>query len=307
MAIPGLTPSLDLRAKVRTGEKREVVKNGKTISFPASTDYFICDEPDFKRVCGDRPKELTVSLPFERPEDNFSTGLEQWAGAMLVCYTKGEDSGQGHAIAYRKATMKKAGRDVNLLDGFKTLTDTPMGNDRRLVACFGRDCHMMKVKDGCKPMGRLQFFIKGIDPRLGVYQLDTKSWNTIEKIEGFLSLIGDPRGQELTLRVEMWQRGTSKFPVVTLEGVNSEVDIETEGVNVKVDTAHDVAIADVLALLHKALWSGTDSPTDDVKPQLASALDLTNPGWRDNPAFIDRIKEIGAVEAAKGLLKRYEL
>lgn len=296
MAIPGLTPSFDVRAKVRTGEKKSIVKNGKTIEFPSSTDYFICDDPEFQSKVGLKQKELTVILPFEKPEDNFSTGLEQWAGAMLVCYTKGDtfvNPGPGHGpvqpVAFRKATMKKGGRDVNLLEGF-TVTGGAMGNDRRPVICHARECPMMKVKDGCKPMGRLQFFIKGIDPRLGVYQLDTKSWNTIEKIEAFLSVLGDPRGQELTLRVEMWSRGTSKFPVVTLEGGN-----------VKIESEADVALADRGVMLHKAL---ADEDEAQTKNELAAFLDLSNPGWRENPEFVARIKEVGVVAAAKGVLAK---
>jgi hypothetical protein len=173
-----------------------------------------------------------------------------------------------------------------------------MGNERMPVECLAHACPMM-VKGDCKPMGRLQFYVKGIAPSLGIYQLDTKSWNTIEGIEGFLSTLGDPRGMELTLRVEMWSKGTSKFPVVTLEGGN-----------VVVETDADITKADAIVQLHKAVAQpeDRDNPTyiDGVKIALAATLDITDPGWRDVPEFIARIKEIGAVEAAKGLLKRHQ-
>lgn len=298
MAIPGLRPSFEVRAKVRVGEKKEVVKNGKTISFPSSTDYFVCTDPDYVQLFGNKPRELTVMLPFEKPEDNFSTGLEQWAGAMLVCYTKGDErtvEGVHDAVpvAYRKATLKRGNQTVDLLKDFNVLGPA-MGNDRRPVFCAARACPMM-VKGDCKPMGRLQFFIKGCDHSQGVFQFDTKSWNSIEKIEAFLSVLGDPRGQELTLRVEMWSKGTSKFPVVTLEGGKVEVN-----------TAADVALADQLVQLEKFLGNQGAKP-NEFRAAFAAALDLTNPGWREDPAFIARIKEIGTTEAAKGLLKRYEL
>lgn len=288
MAIPGLRPSFDVRAKVRIGEKGRTA-GGK--EFPKSVDHFLCDDDDFKRVTGEKPKELTILLPFQSPSDNFSTGLEQWAGKMLVCYTKGEQVA-GRTAAFRKATLKRGSQTVNLLEGFNVLGDT-MGNDRRPVECLARACPVM-VKGDCKPMGRLQFFIKGIDPALGVYQLDTKSWNTIEKIEAFLSVLGDPRGVELTLRVEMWAKGTSKFPVVTLEG-GSPVEVNTEA---------DVALADLLVQLHKAVGTG-DSQA--VKEALAAALDVSNPGWREVPEFIERIRQVGPLDAARGLLRKYEL
>lgn len=289
MAIPGLRPSFEVRAKVRVGEKGRTA-GGK--EYPKSTDHFVCDDPDFVRVAGAKPKELTVSLPFEAAEDNFSTGLEQWQGAMLVCYAKGDQVG-GQNAAFRKATMKKGGREVNLLDGFTVLGDT-MGNDRRPVACAVRECALMKSKD-CKPMGRLQFFIDGIDPSKGVYQLDTKSWNTVEKITAFLSVLGDPRGQKLTLRVEMWARGTSKFPVVTLEGGNVEI---------QADDPNGVAKADRAVMMHKAL---ADNDEAQLRNELAAMLDLTTPTWREMPELIAKLQEVGVVEASKSLLTRLGL
>ena len=287
MAIPGLRPSFEVRGKVRVGEKGRTA-GGK--EYPKSTDYFVFDDAELLALVGEKPKELTVMLPFERPEDNFSTGLEQWQGAMLVCYTKGEQVA-GRNAAFRRATMKKGGREVNLLEGFETLSDRVIGNERRAVACLDRDCPIMQKGD-CKPMGRLQFFVKGISPSKGVFQIDTKSWNSIEKIEAFLSVLGDPRGQELTLRVEMWSKGTSKFPVIHLEGGNVVVTDET------------VPLADALVQLHRAL-SLDDEP--GIRVELAGCLDITNPGWRQTPAIVDRIKDIGLKEAAKGLLARHNL
>jgi len=290
MAIPNTRPVFDVRAKVRVGEKRKT-RDGKK-EFPASVDYFVCDDPQFAQLAGDKPKELTILLPFQRPEDNFSTGLEQWAGQMLVCYTKGEQL-DGRSVAFRRSTMKKGGRDVNLLDGFNVLSDRVVGNERREVECLDRNCPLMKAKDGCKPMGRLQFFLLGANPANGVYQLDTKSWNTIEKIEGFLSVFGDPRGRPLKLRVEMWSKGTSKFPVVSLEGF--DVEIGKDG------TVDD---ADSYVALRGAVERGDET---EIKVALARVLDKTNPGWREREDFVARIREVGAKAAAEKMLERMSL
>jgi hypothetical protein len=186
------------------------------------------------------------------------------------------------------------------LAGFEVIGEQ-MGNERMPVRCDARECPIFKQKDGCKPMGRLQFYLAGSDPSAGLFQLDTKSWNSIEQIEGFLSLLGDPRGKELILRVEMWSRGTSKFPVVTLEGVEVQANNESQ-----------VAVMDAAVQLHKML-ALAENPANqpdvaemNVKLQLCATLDLTNPGWRDNPAFIERIREVGAITAAKGLLERLD-
>lgn len=284
MAIPGLQPQFEVRAKVRIGEKRPGEK------FPRSLDYFLCPDADFQRVAGEQPKELTIQLPHAAPEANFSTGLEQWAGKMLVCYAKGETV-NGRPVAWRKKTMKKDGRDVDLLAGFDVI-GREMGEGRVGVGCAVRDCPLMRSKD-CKPMGRLQFFLPGVDPAKGVYQLDTKSWHTIEKIEALLSILGDPRGRLLTLRVEMWNRGRDRFPVVTLEAPDVEVN-----------SLADADRADLYVQLRGAVERGDETA---VKIALAAVLDVERPGWRDRQDFIDRIKEVGATAAANTMLKAVEL
>jgi len=294
MPIPGLKPQHDVRAKVRIGEKvtKQTSKGERT--FPTSVDYFICDDSEFPVG---KPKELRVLLPFSFPGDNFSTGLEQWAGKMLVCYSKGETV-DGRNVAWRKKSMKKGGRDVNLLEGFDVI-GREMGNERVGVGCAVRDCPMMLSKE-CRPMGRLQFWIEGIDPRLGIFQLDTKSWNSIEKIEATLATCGDPRGQVFLLRVEMQTQGSKHFPVVSL----------TPEAPVEINNENDVELAEAYVQLRRYLdvqLRGELDALPEVRHSLAAVLDLTNPGWRERQDFVDRIKEVGVVEAAEKMLEAVEL
>lgn len=285
MAIPGMKPSYDVRAKVRIGEKKKTAK-GK--EYPASVDYFICDDPEFAVIAGVKPKELRIVLPFQTAGDNFSTGLEFWRGKQLTCYSKGETHApSGLPIAYRVESMVAAS-DVKVGE--------PMGRggERQPIACAFRECAFFKARD-CKPMGRLQFFLEGgsVDQ---VYQLDTKSWNTIEGVDASLIAAaagGDLRGRVFLLSVAIVQKATQKFPVVSLKEAP-----------VNVLTSDDVCRADALLPLIGAVESGDDAL---IRRALAGALDVTNPGWKSNPDFVARITEIGVLEAAKGLLKRYDL
>lgn len=64
----------------------------------------------------------------------------------------------------------------------------------------------------------------------------------------------------------------------------------------------DVAKADALVQLRKAV----DEDTDGVaRERLADFLDLTVAGWRERTDVIDRIKEVGVMEAARKTLDRY--
>lgn len=280
MAIPGLKPSYDVKAKVRIGKKNEK-------GYPQSVDYFICDDPEFVSRCPGAPKELRIEFPFADAADNFSTGLEYWRGKQLSCYSKGEEKA-GETVAYR----------VNsLLGEFKVIGD-PMGRgkERTPIACPFRSCPNFEARE-CKPMGRLQFFLAGENTmRDEVYQLDTKSWNTIEGMEATLAQArGDLRGRTFILTVAMEQKANQRFPVVSLR---EEA--------VKIENANDVEIADVLLFLRTAVDTYESNPTA-LRPALAAALDATRPGWRDKPEFAARIKEVGVVFAANNLLDRYEL
>lgn len=272
MAIPGTRPDLPVRAKVRIGEKKKAA-SGK--EYPAAADSFLCEEEGWERGI----KELRIILPFAKPEENFSTGLEYWRGKQLTCYSKGEGD---PPLAYRvKSEVKE----------WDTVRGEEMGRERIPVTCQVRQCPLLMDK-ACKPMGRLQFFLEGGDRSKGVYQIDTKSWNTIEKIEPFLTMIGDPRERVLILRVEMVQKGRDKYPVISLEAADVEVN-----------SPEDARIADQLLRLDAGL------STDDeavIKVELARLLDLTNPGWRANPEFVQRIKDVGAPAAARKMLERLE-
>ena len=267
MAIPGLKPTFAVRSKVRVGEKRKTA-SGKEI--PASTDYFIGEGIE------GQPKELLIYFPFQQAEDNFSTGLEWWRGKQLTCYSKGEGD---PPLAYRVKDMV----------GDAEVRGEPMGRDRVPVTCPVRDCEFLKDKS-CKPMGRLQFWIDGLDRRAGVFQLDTKAWNSIENIEATLSQYPDLRGIPFKLSVSFTQRGTSRFPELYLEE------------HVEINNDADVAVADALVQLRKAV----DEDTDGVaRERLADLLDLTVAGWRERPEVIDRIKELGVMEASRKTLDRY--
>ena len=281
MAIPGHDTKYEVRAKVRIGKKMG--------ARPASVDHFLSDDPELTNLFGSEPKQIRIRFPYQDADEAFSTGLEWWVktnkGAnQLACYTKGEREGL-EDVALRLPPY------VNPED--KVLGETNSG--RVKIVCPNRACPIFKEKKKCKPMGRLIFFLDGgrTDKML---ELDTKSWNSIEKLEPVLQAAGDLRGRVWTLSVAFESKGNKRFPVLSIE----EADV------VQVNTPQEVTKADALLPL---LAAATDEGADDaaVRSALATALDVTNPGWRDNQAFIDRIKEVGVRPAAEGLLKTNEL
>lgn len=286
MAIPGRElDKVDVRAKVRNGIK----KNGK----PASVDHFVSEDEEFKRLFPGEPKTIRILPAYADAERTFSTGLEWWRGKLLACYTK---DGGSNPVALRVAEMKSSNATLNFLDPDDEKRGPLVGNGRQPITCKGDACRHFGQNAGnkeCRPMGRLTFFLEGgrTDQAL---QLDTKGWNSIENLAGTLAAAarsGSLIGRVFELSVHFERKGTSRFPVLTIKEADTEIN-----------TPEDVEKAEAFLALHKALAS-KDEPT--IRLSLAEALNRTNPGWRDNPAFIERIKEIGVIDAAKGLLERH--
>lgn len=285
LAIPGRTlDRIESRAKIKVGEKRTSSKPGGK-QYPAAVDYFVCDDSEFLQLAGEKPKTILVTLPFATAEENFTTGLERWVTAkqsrnqVLTCYTK---DGGSDPIALRLTDFVKE-QDV--------VRGPERGQGRTPISCLSDACYFRK-DNSCKPMGRLQFFLK--DGRTDTcLQFDTKSWNSIERIAGSLAACersGDLRGRVFELSVSFHTKGADRFPVVEIKEV--AVAINTEG---------DVSLADVYVIAQGVLDRKEESA---YRKTLAGLLDAFRPGWREDEAYVAKIKEVGVEAALTGTLTR---
>lgn len=284
MPIPDSKPEFDIHAKVRIGEKRT---SQKGTEYPAATDYFLSDSPDFAELAGDKPKALRIRFVHNTIEDAFSTGLEWWTKSKqakkstLACYTK---DGGSDPIALRKTQM---------LDADDVKRGDERGNERTPITCRARQCpHFGK---DCKPMGRLVFVLDG-DPLSRVWQIDTKAWNSIEKIEGALRLAqanGTLTGRLFELTVAFQQKGRDSFPVMTIQEVADTFGPEAAAEVKK--TEKEIGREKVRA----ALEGGETNP----KRLLMIYFDHARPGYRDDEAWLAKFKEKLDVVGSEAALK----
>lgn len=289
MAIPGRSlDKVDTRAKVRVGIKAPRKPGGPAL--PQSVNYFVCDDPEVAQLAGDKPKVLSIVLPFATADECFSTGLEWWKGKLLACYTH---EGGSNPVALRIAQAN----GINLLDGDDDRRGEQVGQGRQPITCRADACkHFGRNADNkeCRPMGRLQFFLEGgrTDSAL---QLDTKGWNTIEQIASALKRAEtrDLRALRWQLHVEMVKKGRDQYPLVTIKEAPTPINTPT-----------DVEKAEALRTIEAAFAADdTIIPPLTARVVLASALDLTNPGWKLKPAIIDKIKEVGPDAALASMRK----
>lgn len=283
MAIPGRKlDQLDARAKVKIGEKNSGGRGAKSL------DHFISDDRTFLELVGPAPKTLRLTLPYPTADENFSTGLERWlakrggGGNVLTCYTK---DGGPRPVALRF---------TDFVQGWDEVLGEPRGN-RTPVLCKADGCAFFKDKT-CKPMGRLQFFLDG-DTNTQPLQIDTKGWNSIENLSGYLK--GAQRsgplnapGRVFELSVAYTRTAAGRFPVLSIEEVN-EVPM--------VVTPDNVTVAEALAEAFIKQTQGAD-----LRRVLADLLDVIRPTWREQPEYIDRIKEVGPEVALQSIYQRYD-
>lgn len=169
--------------KIRLGIKVQ----GEKSLYPRAVDYFVCP-PEVEKVFGQKPKELRIMLPTEDPE--------QWASQFYRCYS----STRGLIC---KGDGEKALAMVNSKTG-EIATKDAKETELREVICNPEEC--AKLQSGaCKPVMNLQFLLPEV-MGLGIWQLDTSSYNSIRNINSSVRLIKGVLGRisliPLSLKVE---------------------------------------------------------------------------------------------------------
>lgn len=147
---------------LRCGEK---ATNAKGQEFPRRLDHFRADfrdkelEKRFYALYGSQPKRVSVTFPPGPPESWFPQWYYSYGkGTGLKCKGDGET----------------AGRVIN--------------GEIAEVPCPGPEQCEFASTHGCRRVGRLQFFIKGL-PRLQVFQVNTSGRNSIINLNSNIELL----------------------------------------------------------------------------------------------------------------------
>ncbi len=153
--------------KIRLGIKKE---NDEGVSYPSPTDYFVCPD-EVKKVFGEKPKELRIMFPTEEET--------QWASQYLRCYSATQEltcRGDGEtALARVDIRTGEIASKESAITGLREITCNP-------AKCAYHQ------KDQCRRVMNLQFLLPDCHG-FGVYQLNTASFYSIDKVNSSLELI----------------------------------------------------------------------------------------------------------------------
>ena len=199
--IKGLSEKLRLprRGKIRLGEKK-LSKSGK--EYPSALDYFAVPK-EVQEIYGDKPRKLDIMIPMEEREQWFPQAYKRYgSSAGLICRGNGE---VGTEMAE---------------EGMKE------------IECQGKDCPHYQKGD-CKQIGNLQVILPKVKG-LGVYQIDTSSYNSIVNINSGVEMIRGMLGRiswiPLILEVQMQEahpqvNGKRIKTIIPVMSITSDVSV----------------------------------------------------------------------------------
>jgi len=288
MPIIGLSDRLRLprRGKIRLGEKKKSEKTGKT--YPVSLDYFVVPD-EVKKVYGEKPRKLDIMIPMENRDAFFPQNYKMYGKAKgLICRGDGETA---------------------------TRVD-PQSPELTDIECLGKNCEYFK--DGkeieghmyrCNTIGNLQVILPKIKG-LGIYQIDTSSYNSIVNINSCLEMIRGMMGRiswiPLILEVNMQEA----HPTVKGKKITTTIPVMTITAN---ETPEKLLIR--RGQMHELQGPGTllsgieqtkelpspeieiDNPKRDEKPDLLYSE--TEQGEDTNPDIVQIAKELRKMAEAE--------
>lgn len=178
MSIIGLSEKLRLprKGKIRLGEKK-MSEKGKL--YPSALDYFVVPE-EVKEVYPGKPRKLDIMFPMENRDDFFPQWYKRYGSSKgLICKGDGKT-----ATEIPEGTgFLKNGKVVDEKGEPKDLDNFQM----KEIDCEGKECPYYQERD-CKQVGNLQVILPKVKG-LGVYQIDTSSYNSILNINSGIELI----------------------------------------------------------------------------------------------------------------------
>ncbi len=194
MPIKNLTDRVMLPrlGKIHLGVK-VATEGGK--EYPRAVDYFVCP-PEVQKVYGEKPTLLDIMFPIDDEEKAASQFYRAYTRSRgLVCKGDGENAVRlvdlvllGKTGEYPLLEAPKPGERVGLHD----------------ITCPGDECPDYQAKR-CRAICNLQFLLPKV-AGIGIWQIDTSSFNGMVRINSALRLLrataGRIHGIPLTLALE---------------------------------------------------------------------------------------------------------
>lgn len=224
MAIKGWSDSERIP---RLGKIAMGVKDDRGI--PKAVDYFVVP-PEVQEVYGSQPKELDILIPNEDIDSFFPAYLKRYAGKTgLICKGDGQTAtipadyaqafGQEYGILFRdgKFYLKETGELLDIVKG---------KGDRAFISfpCTYKHCPFYKQKK-CTEVAVLNIILPKVPGILGVYSLDTGSFNSYTNIRNSLKILKRMFGRISFIPLKLKIRMQQMYPVIEGKRIKTTVPV----------------------------------------------------------------------------------
>lgn len=196
MPVRGLTdnPRMPRQGYIRLGVKKT---NARGVEYPTATEHFVVPE-EVEAVYGPEPTELDILFPVDNIELIASTYYRAYSQTRgLTCKGDGVTARRLIDSAQKTTIEMLLPREVGPGHVECEPTSVPTGPIARHdakevewvdpIPCPGDECPYYQKKD-CKVMMALQFILPKV-PGLGIYTLNTGSFNSIKNIDATIKMI----------------------------------------------------------------------------------------------------------------------
>lgn len=247
MPVKGIT---DRRRLPRVGKIHlgvRVTKPGTTIEYPQQTEYFVVkEEPStsldavqaFREIYGEKPRELDVMFPVDDDSLFADVNLKMYTGSWgLTCRGDGETAMAKWDPAQDGPRPQRPDEDERPYPRAGTWANKSSQSwVYQTIPCLADRCPMQGEKPQCRTVQNLQFVLPRVRG-IGVWQIDTGSWNSIQSVLSCIAMVkavtgGRVRGIPLKLSLVPKQVTPSQAGSGAAVGVEHGGSVKTTTVQV---------------------------------------------------------------------------
>lgn len=184
MPIEGLENVIRLPrlGKIRLGIK---VEGQGSNSYPKAVDYFVCP-PEIIEVYGEKPREIDVLFPFNDPDLFAPQYYKRYSYSQgLTC--KGDGRHCRMKVDVNTGTFANHLTEEWVTTGRIPAPGEAPKEGEQLYDCAGEECTEYESKR-CRKVMNLQVILPRV-PGLGVWQIDTSSFNSMVNFNSMLRML----------------------------------------------------------------------------------------------------------------------
>lgn len=248
---------------------------------PKAVDYFVVPK-EVQDLYGEKPRELDIMIPHEDLEVIMPAYLKRYGDKFgLICRGNGETAhlsvNYGNLAEY--GVVWQNGSYVSKDTGEVLAIKTIKGKRYIRIPCAYKECSSYKAKK-CREVAILSVLLYKVPGGIGVYSIDTGSFNSYQNIKNALEMLRAMFGRISFIPLKLKVIMQEKNPTIEKDGKTLQIkrSVPVMYIDLGQYTLEDVLRMareqKLLAVAHMpAVPMQIEPPDEDIKPALLYSSD----------------------------------